>query len=315
MAYRERAKSKNNLNLAISSRILSQLEHTQIAPWREPIDRLRHFGGIPVNYESGLHYRGINILLLAMSAWKHGYKTNAWGTEKQIKAMGGAPRNGERPTLAVRNAEQICGSQADASQLPPLKGAWLYNIEQCDGTAVKRNEDAEANWNTASSLCAAQKIVEDFTNGPRIKHQHIPGFVEYIPVYDLVRIEKQERYKSTPLYFTALFNGLVRSTGHFTRLDFDHRLFRGMPRPDVESFCREDLIAELGSAFLTAATGLDIVTSRGLPTSRYLDGWQKAIRNDYSLPIEAADIAQQSVDFILGNGRGKLQSSPAISIP
>src|SRR5690242_3052120 len=83
----------------ITSRILALLDQG-VVPWRSPILG-RTKAGHPRNLKSGKHYRGVNVFLLAFTAWGKGYGSSYWLTFNQAKARGGNVRKGEKASMVV----------------------------------------------------------------------------------------------------------------------------------------------------------------------------------------------------------------------
>jgi antirestriction protein ArdC len=137
---------------------------------------------------------------------------------------------------------------------------------------------------------------------PEIKHGMAKAF--YSPAGDFVGIPNRERFTSEDEYFSVLFHELTHSTGSEKRLN----------RPTIteansfgsEEYSKEELIAEMGSAFLCGQAG---IAERTLSNSAaYLQNWLEALKNDRKLIVQAAAQAQKAADFILGT---KFEEAPA----
>ena len=117
---------------------------------------------------------------------------------------------------------------------------------------------------------------------------------------------EQSRFDSNAAYFGTLFHEAVHSTGHKSRLD------RELSKPGSffgsEDYSKEELVAELGSAFLCGAAGIDPATLDN--SAAYIDGWLKALKDDRRMLVSAGSKAQAAVDFIL-NGRPEPEDQPA----
>ena len=102
---------------------------------------------------------------------------------------------------------------------------------------------------------------------------------------------------STPAeYHSTLFHELAHSTGHKSRLhreNFDNPVIFGSA-----SYSKEELVAEMGAAYLCGLAGIENATIN--QSASYLAGWLQALRNDHRLLISAASQAQKSVDYIRG---------------
>ena len=140
------------------------------------------------------------------------------------------------------------------------------------------------------------EIVANMPQVPIIKHGMARAY--YSPLEDYVGMPDRERFDSEPGYFATIFHELVHATGHKSRLK----------RPSIterngfgsDPYCKEELIAELGSAFLCGHA--EIVERTIDNSAAYLKGWLEQLRNDRTLIVQAAAQAQKAADFILGNG-------------
>jgi antirestriction protein ArdC len=118
----------------------------------------------------------------------------------------------------------------------------------------------------------------------------------YAPRSDIVGMPEVKRFKTEVAYHASLFHELVHSTGHERRLKRQSIMERNGFGSDP--YCKEELIAELGSAFLCGQSG---IVERTIDSSAaYLDGWLKRLKQDKTLIVYAAAQAQKAADFILG---------------
>ena len=131
---------------------------------------------------------------------------------------------------------------------------------------------------------------------PEIKHGMARAF--YSPGEDCVGLPVRERFERAEGYYATLFHELVHATGHESRLNrsslTEKSGFGSNP------YCKEELIAEMGAAFLC---GQAEIAERTIENSAaYLHGWLEQLRSDKTLIVQAAAQAQKAADFILGNG-------------
>jgi antirestriction protein ArdC len=129
---------------------------------------------------------------------------------------------------------------------------------------------------------------------PILKHGMTHAY--YSPKEDCVGLPPRERFERTEGYYATVFHELVHSTGHEKRLKrstlTEKSGFGSNP------YCKEELIAEMGAAFLC---GLAEIGERTIDNSAaYLKGWLEQLRNDKTLIVQAAAQAQKAADFILG---------------
>jgi len=267
-------------------------------PWRNPI--LGGQGaGWPKNLTTDRPYRGSNVFLLAMTAWAEGYRSPYWLTFKQASQRGGCVKKGAKSTLVVFWKQLIVEDEESnqKKKVPVLRYYRVFNIEQCEDVtpppleADERAESAEP----FSPIEAAERIVEAFRGrGPEVRHRGHQAC--YIPLFDEVRIPEPDRFELSEAYYATLFHELVHSTGHSSRLarGLDSKL-AAFGSPD---YSREEMIAEMGAAFLCGHAGISPTTLEN--SAAYINGWLRKLKGDKRLVIRAAGQAQKAADLILG---------------
>ncbi|MFI4915125.1 MAG: ArdC family protein [Phycisphaerales bacterium JB060] len=280
---------------AVTDRILELLDQG-VVPWRHPIrGGGRGGGGYPTNLESGRHYRGINVFLLAVTGWLQGYGSPYWLTFRQAKARGGHVRKGEKGALVIFWKQHATHDKETGEDItvPVLRRYTVFNAEQCEGIEVPGTDTPEEEAEPFVPIEAAAKIVEGYAGGPRIEHGGRQAF--YRPSEDLVRIAEPERFVDREAYYATLFHELVHSTGHSSRLD------RGLdtePAPfGSPDYSKEELVGEMGAAFLAAAAGIGQQTVE--QSAAYIQGWRKRLAGDEKLVVHAAGAGQKAADWIL----------------
>ena len=113
---------------------------------------------------------------------------------------------------------------------------------------------------------------------------------------DLVNVPKMTLFDKAEEYYSTLFHELVHSTGHKSRLN--RKEMQGDASFGSESYSREELVAEVGSAMICTMTGIDHVPLDN--SASYLDSWIRALKGDSRLIIGASSQAQKAVEYILG---------------
>jgi antirestriction protein ArdC len=175
---------------------------------------------------------------------------------------------------------------------PLLRYYYVFNVAQCDGLNIGI-EPVEAPVN---DIIRPDEIVANMPQRPVIKHGMSRAF--YSPREDYVGLPVRERFERVEGYFATLYHELVHATGHESRLNratlTEKAGFGSNP------YCKEELIAEMGAAFLC---GHAEIAERTIDNSTaYLQGWLEQLRSDKTLIVQAAAQAQKAADFILGNG-------------
>lgn len=275
----------------VTDRILAELEKG-VVPWRRPW-RVTGGEGMPANLVSKKPYRGINPFLLTCS----GYSSPWWVSFKQAKSLGGCVRKGERGCPVV--FWKIGEHEDEAGRVRKsfiLRYYTVFNVAQVDGIEdkVPKAPGAEGGAPAFTPIESAARIIEGMPLRPSIAHGGDRAF--YMPSADRVQLPKPETFERAEGYYSVAFHELSHSTGHASRVG----------REGIETvapfgspvYSREELVAEMSSAFLCAEAGIvDMV----LPTSAaYVDNWRRALKADARAVVVAAAAAQKSADFIMG---------------
>jgi antirestriction protein ArdC len=281
----------------ITDRIVELLERG-VVPWRKP---WRTSGG-PRSLASGKAYRGVNVFMLNCA----GFESPYWLTFKQAQGRGGSVRKGERSSIVVfwkwleREERDAETGRLAKRRFPLLRYYRVFNVEQCDGIeypATRVDESAIP----AIERCDA--VVDAMPKRPTIEHHGEQAL--YRPSTDTVVMPRRPRFTSPEAYYTTLYHELTHATGHKSRLNR-----AGIAEPSrfgSQSYAREELVAEMGAAFLCGHTGIDPATIE--QSASYVDSWLGRLRNDRKLVVTAAAQAQKASDFILGRTFGESPGS------
>ena len=274
-----------NVYEIITSRIIEKLEQGT-APWTKPWTG----GEMPRNFITGKVYRGINLFLLNMANYTSPY----WLTFNQCKEKGGMVKSGQKATPIVYwNLKEYEDEETgDKKKAPLLRYYNVFNAEQCEGLNIPQLETAAREF---APIEVCMMTVAAMPNAPEIKHEQPKAF--YVPSMDYVNMPKPESFTSAEGYYSVLYHELTHATGHMSRLN----------RPGITKhngfgsadYGREELIAEMGAAFLCGFTGIENKTIDN--SAAYVQGWIKAIKEDKKIVITAAAAAQKAADYILNN--------------
>ena len=262
----------------ITDRIIRAIETEGLLPWRKPWR-----AESPRNLR-GNDYRGINRLILSIQP----YADPRWVTFKQVSELGGHVRRGEHgtPVMFWNEVEEERGSEKQKRMV--ARYYYVFNVEQTEGLDLGPLTKG-LNEAVCSSVASLAEIM-----CPSVKVHRRGTAAYYSPHEDLVVMPRAELFESLDAYEQTLAHELIHATGHSTRLArkevCDSIQFGSDP------YAREELVAELGAAFLTNELG---ISSDVQQSASYVSGWLKALRNDKSLIIKAASSAQAAVDFIL----------------
>jgi antirestriction protein ArdC len=276
----------------VTANIIGQLESGNF-PWVQPWRSAAACPGLPRNAASGRPYSGINILILWGAVIEGGYPSQDWLTFRQALAAGGCVRKGERGQTVfyadkfVPKEEREQGKTEDDAPraIPFLKRFTVFNAAQCEGLperiiAAPAPLPEREQHEQAEALIAATGA--DFRiGGPE---------AFYSPTLDFVQVPPQPAFTQQIDYYRTALHELGHWTGHKSRLDRDQSGGFGSAL-----YAREELCAEMASAFLCAALGI-------MPTVRhadYLGNWLAVLRADNRAIFKAASQASKAADYLL----------------
>jgi antirestriction protein ArdC len=276
----------------VTNQILSMLD-AGVVPWRSPILG-RNSAGHPKNLESTKPYRGVNVFLLAFTAYAKGYGSSYWLTFNQARTRGGSVKKGEKSSMVVfwKQYETTDKETGEPTTVPVFRYYNVFNVEQCSDIAAP---DAVPFVPTDfKPIEVADAIVKGYTGAPVVEHDGQQAF--YRPSNDTVRIPDPTRFATGEDYYATLFHELAHSTGHSSRLD---RGLDSEPKPfGTPDYGKEELVAEMAAAFLCGDAGIcpTVIDNQ----AAYIGGWLKQIKQDKKLVIAAASAAQKAADWIRG---------------
>jgi antirestriction protein ArdC len=266
----------------VTERILAELEKGQV-PWRKPWRTLP-----PANLISKKPYRGINVFLLALQ----GYGSQYWLTFNQAKQLGGNVRKGEHGTKIVFWRFDRYETETAEGEIEEHKSAFLryytvFNLEQTEGLK------ALLALPPAFPIESAEAMAKGMPNPPAFEQG---SQAAYLPSTDTVTMPSRTAFESQAEYYSTLFHELTHSTGHAKRLAREG--FDAPQRFGSESYSREELIAEMGSAMLCGVAGIEQATLSN--SAAYLNSWIARLKADSRLVVSAASAAQKAADYIRG---------------
>lgn len=279
----------------VTARIVADLEQGT-RPWLKPWSVTHTAGRItrPLR-ANGQPYRGVNVLLLWGEALANGYTAPIWMTYRQAQELGGQVRKGEHGSLVVY-ADRISKTETNDKgeeherSIPFMKGYTVFNVEQVDGLPDHYYV------RPTNPLPPAQRIetAERFAASTRADIRHGGNRAFYAPARDFVQMPPFEAFRDAESYYATLTHELTHWTGHTTRCARD---FEKGHRFGSEGYAFEELVAELGAAFLCADLG--ITPEPREDHAAYLAHWLKVLKQDKRAIFSAAAHAQRAADYLL----------------
>ena len=283
---------KQDIYQRITDQIVSELEKG-VRPWIKPWNAEHAAGRISRPLRSnGIPYRGINILALWCEAVAKGFSAPIWMTFQQAKALGAGVRKGEKGSLVVyANTFKATETGSDGEEaernIPFLKGYTVFNVEQIEGLPAHLTQPATPVLDPVNRIDHAEAFFR--ATGAQVRHFGNRAF--YSLGDDQITMPPFESFRDAQSYYATLAHEAVHWTKHRSRLDRD----LGGKRWGDDGYAAEELVAELGAAFLCADLQLTPIIE---DHAAYLASWLKALKTDSRAIFAAAAHAQRAADFL-----------------
>jgi antirestriction protein ArdC len=280
----------------ITDQIVAELEKG-VRPWHQPWNagHLQDRVVLPLRH-NGIPYRGVNVISLWMTAIAKGYSTPIWMTFKQAIDLGGGVRKGEKGSLTVY-ADRITRTERDETTgdetetaIPFMKGYTVFNCEQIDGLPAHFYAKPAPPCETIPRIARADAFIA--ATGVTIHHGGTRAY--YCGSSDHVQMPPLETFRDSESYYATLAHECAHWTKHPTRLNREF----GRKRWGDAGYAIEELVAELGSAFLCA--DLELTPELREDHASYIATWIKVLKDDKRAVFTAASHAQRAADFLHG---------------
>jgi len=290
----------------VTDRIVEDLARG-VRPWARPWRVAPGQEGARITLplrSNGTPYRGVNVLLLWGAALEGGFSSPMWMTYRQAQELGGQVRKGESGSLVVfanRVTKTETGDDgADIErEIPVMKGYTVFNVEQIDGLPERfRPRPAPLPAGGAGDGPVAPPLqphqaAEAFfaATGAVFRHGGAQAF--YAPTHDVIQLPPVVAFRDAEAYASTKAHELVHWTGHPSR---NARAFG--KRFGDQAYAFEELVAELGAAFLCAYLG--VTPEIREDHAAYLAHWLQVLQQDKRAIFTAATHAQRAVDYLQG---------------
>lgn len=277
---------KRDLYSDVTARILQQME-AGVMPW----ERAWQTAGssIPMNAITERPYSGVNVLLFWLSA-DQGYSRPRYLTFNQAKAAGGNVRKGEHGTKVYFFKQLTVADKAtgEDKRVPMLREYTVFNVAQCDNLP-----DEIANGGHVAPLNQDQReaLADRFIASTGADFREGTGKPCYVPSKDFISMPAFSAFRSLSAFYGDAFHELTHWTGAKHRLDRD---FSG--RFGTQAYAAEELVAELGAAFLNAEFGFDETRHN----AAYLANWIQLLKGDSRAIFTAASKASKAAEYLRG---------------
>jgi antirestriction protein ArdC len=285
--------SRPDLYARVTNAIVADLE-AGVRPWTRPWSAEHLAGRISRPLRStGEPYSGINVVLLWAEAVAHGYAAPIWITFRQALALGGHVRKGEHGSTVVyanriSRTETGDDGQDIERQIPFLKAYTVFNVEQVEGLPAHFYGVAQPRLDAAQRIAHAEAFFA--ATGAEVRHGGAQAYYALQP--DYVQMPPFESFEDPEAYYATLAHECTHWTRHPLRLDRDF----GRKRWGDEGYAQEELVAELGAAFLCADLGLELEPRAD--HASYIESWLRVLKDDRRFIFTAAAHAQRAADFL-----------------
>lgn len=242
--------------------------------------------GMPVNVSTNNKYNGVNVLILNHSLITNGFQTNQWVTMKQANFMGYKVIKGSSPTTIAfyKPYLKVDKENNEDKVISFLKPFNVFNVDQLEGYEVNVSEDMPIS--TKSDILIAEQYLEIAD----VKYGYNGAC--YIPSKDVIHMPSKDQFADISGFYNVALHELTHWTAHKTRLA---RTLSGYSK-DKKDYAYEELVAEIGSAFLCADIG--ILQSTQDDHAQYLNSWVANLRDDPNVIFKAAKDAQKAFTYI-----------------
>lgn len=295
----KQAKPRRDVHQQVTDSIVAAIE-AGAGDWQMPWHRSGEGLNRPVNIESQNPYRGINILNLWIAAQCRGFGYGVWGTYRQWQNRSCQVRKGEKGSLVVFyktlefEAEDPETGETETEERLMARASTVFNADQVDGYEP---EPLPEPANPAQTIAQAEAFVKASGADIRLGGQR----AYYNPCGDFIKVPERERFlgteTSTPTeaYYGVLLHELTHWTGHERRCarQFGKRF-------GDDAYAMEELVAELGAAFLSADLG--ITQAPRADHAAYLEHWLRVLKADKKAIFTAASQASRAAEFLAAQG-------------
>jgi antirestriction protein ArdC len=293
--------SRQDIYTRVTERIVADLEQG-VRPWAKPWNAEHAAGKItrPLRH-NGTPYSGINILMLWSSALAGGFAAPIWMTFRQSMELGGHVRKGEKGSLVVyansimrKETNEQTGDDTER-EIHFMKGYTVFNVEQIEGLPAHYYAKPEPRFNPIQRI----EHAEQFFTAIKADIRHGGTQAYYAQASDYIRMPPFEAFCDAESYYATLAHESTHWTKHPSRLDREF----GRKKWGDEGYAEEELVAELGAAFLCA--DLELALQPREDHASYIAHWLNVLQNDKRAIFRAAAHAQRAADHLHG-----LQHSP-----
>ena len=286
-----KVKIKKDLYQDFTDQVIKQMEDNNMN-WTKPFTTTILNGHH--NIVSKKPYQGMNCFNIGLSVYKNGFKSNEWATFNQWKNLGANVLKGSKGTQIlywnIKEYEDKTNKE-EKVKIPFLKYFVVFNADQVEGYETKEIETKEIDdWK-------AHFKTDTFVENTKANIQ-VNNKAFYSPNGDFIGMPPKEDFKGDKentkeqYYYSTLLHELTHWSGHSSRCNRDLK-----NRFGSKAYAMEELVAEIGSAFLCSHLG---VTKAPTPNhGRYLNNWLEVLKEDKKAIFKAFSLSKTSSEYLL----------------
>ncbi|HMI20865.1 MAG TPA: zincin-like metallopeptidase domain-containing protein [Sphingomonas sp.] len=287
----------------VTQRIVGELEAGRV-PWVQPWGTSGcGNAGLPRNAVSRRPYSGINVLILWSAVIDRAYPSQDWLTFNQAQKLGGTVRKGERGVTVVyadrftpEDETARTKGEHEPRSIPFLKRFTVFNVAQCDGLSAFVADPAPL------AECETLPLAEAVIRASGVEYRIGGNEAFYAPIFDFVQVPPPPAFFAPVDYYRTALHELTHATGHASRVGRDLTHCFGS-----DGYAREELVAELGSAFLCAVLGI----APSLRHADYLAHWLAVLKADNRAIFRAASAASKAADWLVARSAATADEAAA----
>lgn len=295
--------NRTDIQQAVTDSIVARIEQGGVLPWQCPWTKTGE-QPIPYNWLTKQFYSGINILILWVTAMEKGYSTNAWLTFKQAQQLGARVRKGEKAVqcifvkpVEVEDENAGCDTDENGKKIIMCRKAFsLFNVEQVEGLNGLPQPPEQPEYDEAIAVSAINSVAEVYCANTGVEILHGGDKAYYSPSLDKIRLPTT--FHSGEGFAATLAHELIHSTGHKKRFDRFGQEAKSS-KSFKEAYALEELVAELGAAFVCAELGIQGEHEQHVS---YLDSWLRVLKSDKTFIFKAAAAASKAHCYLMRGG-------------
>lgn len=286
-------KVRNDLHQRITQQIIQSIE-AGAGDYQMPWNTRGSSAPLPQNPVGKYEYHGINVLSLWASQQLRAFTTGRWATYRQWLSIGAQVRKGETgsPTVFYRpimadddreNSSDSASAQSRAGRPFVLKMATVFNADQVDGFHHEH---------VAPPADQRQDMADQVIQNSKARILWGGDKACYLPTRDEIHLPHPQEFASSEAYYGVAFHELIHWTGH------NSRCARGLSgRFGTAAYAMEELVAEMGAAFLSARTGVS--PEPRADHAQYIGAWISALQVDPKAIFAATSKASDAANWLM----------------